>query len=305
MKIQQKQIKNDYLLPASILISAIIIATVWIYTFGLSAGTNTKQAQAPVNNAKTAIVLNQVLPPNGVTIPVVWNNLGKQMIQDGVIDKYKFTSLYSQRGGLNDNEKQLLYGNKNGKLEMNKQNAGFLLNLFWAFGLANKNPILENGPMLDPKYGGNLSLFASTGGWSLAQGDAVAHYSKHTLAMLTKTQQALVERVSQNIYRPCCNNPAYFPDCNHGMAMLGLLELMASQNVSEKDMYKTALQVNSYWFPNTYTTIATYFKKRGVNWSQVNPKEVLGYAYSSASGYKKVLSEVAPSKPQNGSSCGA
>ena len=30
-------------------------------------------------------------------------------------------------------------------------------------------------------------------------------------------------KIAKGIYRPCCNNSTYFPDCNHGMAMLGLL----------------------------------------------------------------------------------
>ena len=71
------------------------------------------------------------------------------------------------------------------------------------------------------------------------------HYSRHTLIKLTQKQQALVDTVSRGIYRPCCGNSAHFPDCNHGMAMLGLLERMASQGASEQDMWKAALTVNS------------------------------------------------------------
>ena len=84
------------------------------------------------------------------------------------------------------------------------------------------------------------------------------HYNRHIFFKLTPEQQALVDKVSRGIYRPCCNNSTHFPDCNHGMAMLGFLELMASQGVSEQDMWKAALAVNSYWFPDTYINIATY-----------------------------------------------
>jgi hypothetical protein len=84
------------------------------------------------------------------------------------------------------------------------------------------------------------------------------------------------------------------------MAMLGLLELMASQGVSEEEMYNIALKVNSYWFPDTYLTIAKYFEKRGVDWDDINPKEILGSAYSSAQGYRQVLAEVAPPQSRSG-----
>ena len=89
------------------------------------------------------------------------------------------------------------------------------------------------------------------------------------------------------------------------MAMLGLLELMASQGASEKEMWKTALVVNSYWFPDTYLTIATYMKNKGVEWKDVSPQEVLGINYSSASGYAQIASKVTMPKQQSGGSCGA
>jgi len=126
------------------------------------------------------------------------------------------------------------------------------------------------------------------------------HYSQHTFFTLTTEQQALVDKVSRGIYRPCCGNSTHFPDCNHGMAMLGLLELMASQGVSEPDMWKTALAVNSYWFPDTYLTIATYMKNKGVDWQNVNPQEMLGINYSSAQGYAQISSQVLKPQEQRG-----
>ena len=48
--------------------------------------------------------------------------------------------------------------------------------------------------------------------------------------------------------------------------MLGLLEIMASQGANEQTMYKTALIVNSYWFPDTYKTIKIYMENKGVDW---------------------------------------
>jgi hypothetical protein len=179
-----------------------------------------------------------------------WDNMGMRMVEAGVIDVEKFENLYSQKGGLTEENKKLLYG-ENNNIVISQDNSGFMLNLLWAFGLSNKNPILENGPMMDPRYGG-AGNFASTGGWTLAKGDAMTHYSMHQFVTLTPEQQLLVEKVAKNVYRPCCDNSTYFPDCNHGMAMLGLLELMASQGASEADMYDVALQVNTLWFPGQY-----------------------------------------------------
>ena len=159
--------------------------------------------------------------------------------------------------------------------------------------------------MVDPRYGG-AGKFASTGGWTLANGDPMKHYSAHALISLTPDQQKLVDEVSRNIYRPCCGNSTHFPDCNHGMAMLGLLELMASQGVSEGDMYKAALAVNSYWFPDTYLNIARYLESKDISWSKSDPKGILGSNFSSSAGYQAILKQIEPATGTGGgSSCGA
>ncbi len=246
---------------------------------------------------------NKAITKEGVELPVRWKDIGAKMIEAGVIDKEKFENLYSQRGGLTEADKKLLYGYDNGNLVITPQNSGIVLNMLWGFGLGNKNSILENGPMMDKRYGG-ADNFASTGGWTLAKGNAMDHYSMHSFITLTPEQQALVEKVSKGIFRPCCDNPTYFPDCNHGMAMLGLLELMAYQGVSEVDMYKTALQVNTLWFPDQYRAIARLFKSKNIDLNTVDPKEILSANYSSASGYQKVLSQIQPQEQTGGVGCG-
>jgi len=244
-----------------------------------------------------------VLPAEGVVLPVRWGDLGVKLISVGVIDRQKFELLYAGRGGLEESERKLLESADNENIKITPENSSFLLNLFWALGLGVKNEILETGPMVDPRYGG-AENFASTGGWTLANGGAMDHYSRHPLVILTPEQQQIVERVSRNIYRPCCGNSVYFPDCNHGMAMLGFLELMASQGVKEEEMYKAALRVNSYWFPDTYLTIAKYFEKRGVGWNEIDPKEILSSAYSSAQGFRQILQQTEPPQSRGGGGCG-
>ncbi len=277
----------------SLAVPAIIILGVYAYSV-------VTKASPP----ETIVDLEQqVVPQEGVVTPIRWGNLGARLVDAGVIDADKLELIYTRRtGGLNKEERLLLSGESEDSLLITRENSGFLLNLFWALGLSNKNEILDFGPMMDSRYGG-AGGFASTGGWTLAKGGAMSHYSRHSFVLLTKEQQELVKRVSQNIYRPCCDNPTHFPDCNHGMAMLGFLGIMAAQGVSEEDMYRYALAVNSYWFPDTYLAIAQYFQTRGIDWNDVNPKEVLGKQYSSASGYGWVLSKLNPLNQSAGSSC--
>lgn len=284
-------------LSVSILISSLVLAGAWMYTSDRSVAAPPQKAS--VADAHASALEEKVLPREGVVLPARWGDVGAKLVSVGAIDADKFTAIYSQRGAFTDEYKKLLLGDDNGNLKITEENAGYLLNLLWALGLANKNSILETGEMTDPRYGG-AGNFASTGGWTLARGGAMEHYSRHKFFNLTDDEQALVERVSRGIYRPCCGNSTHFPDCNHGMAMLGLLELMASQGVSEEGMWKAALAANSYWFPETYLTIATYMESKGVDWDDVNPQEMLGVNYSSSSGYARVASQVAPQRGRSG-----
>ncbi len=258
----------------------------------------------------TAALEKTVLPATGVALPVVWGNLGKQLVDAGVVDMVKLDALYAARGGLPQDMKSFLDGGEKENIIITQENAGTLLNLLWALGLSNKNRILDTGPMRDPRYGG-AGNFASTGGWTLADSGAMSHYGAHSFVTLTADEQALAERVAKNIYRPCCDNPTYFPDCNHGMAMLGLLELMASQDATETQMYQAAFAANSYWFPNEYMNIARYLERKGIAWNSVEPKDLLGANVSSASAYRQIVAELESSQhessqnsSQNGSSNG-
>lgn len=290
----------------SIFFAVFLIAGSLIYSAGLkSKGGNLKNKgdALGITGSSEISLEEKIMPEAGVVLPIKWGDLGKRLVQSGVIDSKKMETLQLTRGGLSQEEKNLLYGDDNGNIIINRENASFLLNLFWALGLGNKNAILEQGPMTDSRYGG-AGNFASTGGWTLGEGSAMNHYSKHEFIVLGPEKQALVERISKNIYRPCCDNSTYFPDCNHGMAMLGLLELMASQGTSEDRMYRIALLVNSYWFPDTYLTIGQYLKNQGRLWESADAREILGPNFSSGSGYGRILAQMTPKDIQGGGGCG-
>src|SRR3989344_6788065 len=294
-EIREKQrAEQMYSLPTVIILASAMLSVAWIYTSKLSPEKKAAQIAQTASASEVATVSpdeEAVLPSSGIELPVTWGDLGAKLSSVGVIDAKRFEQLYSERGEYSEAYKKLLYENNPEKLRMTASNAGYLLNLFWALGLASKNPVLDSGEMANPRYGG-AGNFASTGGWTMAQGNPMDHYSRHKFFNLMPEQQALVEKISKGIYRPCCNNSTHFPDCNHGMAMLGLLELMASQGVSEQEMWQAALAVNSYWFPDTYLTIATYMKNKSVEWKDVKPEEILGENYSSGSGYQKIASQV-------------
>lgn len=296
------------LFAAIVLTQVVDISVKPRFSFSNLSSTQLETATGSNQTTNTGIdpsaIAGEVLPSEGVTLPIRWGNLGQRMIDDGVIDENKFRSLFD--GGFSNQDEQMLSGEINQPIVLTQENSRFILNTLWAFGLSNKNDILENGEMTSKEYGGDASRFASTGGWSIAKGAGFDHYSRHPYITLNDSQQDLVARVAKGIYRPCCGNSTHFPDCNHGMAMLGLLQLMAANGVSEKEMYDVALQVNTIWFPQTYIDLATYFKEQGTDWADVDAQVVLGAEYSSAQGYQQTRQRIQslPQVQQGGGGCG-
>lgn len=273
-------------------IGLVIIAFVLGVTLGPVFSKNV--AQKP--NIDIDLLRKQVLPDEGTTIIIPWKGMGPKLVSLGVIDKEKFEKLFPNQ--ISDNDRDTV--------TINVKNAQFWVDVLWALGLANKTPVLDDGPMTQ---GGKTANFASTGGWNLAKGSAMDHYSKHQLIALTVEQQARVKTIAENIYRPCCNNSTAFPDCNHGMAALALVEMMVAQNWDDNLIYKAILAFNSYWFPQNYLEIAYQQAKNRISWTEVDAKSILGKAFSSASGAGAVRKQVGivPGLTDNigGGSCGS
>jgi hypothetical protein len=192
---------------------------------------------------------------------------------------------------------------------INRDNAYFLLNFFWAWGLTNQNPVLTEGPMM-VKGKDQVGNYASTGGWTIGTKPPTELYASTMIMYLTEEQQDRLLDVASAVYRPCCNNPTHFPDCNHGMAMLGLLELMASQNATADEMFAAAKYVNAFWYPQQMLEVATVFKAtQNVDYAQADARGVVSSKYSSGTGFQAVHQWLASKglleqAPSSGGSCG-
>lgn len=263
------------------------------------------------SSTDASAIYEEINPPQGFEIAAVYGQMGPEMIASGVIDTTKFKTTYEQAGRpLTEEQIDILQNGSNQKIVISLENSYFLLNYFWAVGLANKTKILTEGEMVE--YGGlkEAGNFASTGGWTLSKREAMNYYSKQELIPLTTEQEALVEKVASQIFRPCCNNPTSFPDCNHGMALLGLLELMASQGASETQMFEAAKYVNAYWFPGNYYDLTVYFKnKENKSFAQIDARRLLSKEFSSASGAQAVKQwlvkeGIVAEPPKTGGGCG-
>lgn len=249
------------------------------------------------------ILRSEVLPQSGYKTSVVWKDIGKQLIESGVIDKKKYEQLFS--GAESIDEMKYLDGNWDHKMVINERNSRFMVNTLWALGLINKTKVLDEGSM---KTGQTPTKnFASTAGWTLGEKNAMIYYSSKEIIPLTSEQQNLVKKIAENVYRPCCGNSTAFPDCNHGMAALGFIAIAVSQGVSEQQIYKDLLALNSFWFGQNYVEMAAYFNQQGIKWKDVDPKLALSQQYSSAQGMNRIRQSIQalPGFQTQGGGCSA
>ncbi|MEW5985251.1 MAG: hypothetical protein AB1791_01300 [Chloroflexota bacterium] len=267
----------------------------------------------PTASAETETTAGQtqtVSLPASYTLPATFGTIGPQLVATGAIDYDRFVQLYEQRGRpLTEAQLAILTTGGDTPITIDQENAHFLLNFFWALGLTNQNAVLTEGPMMQNGLE-QVGRFASTGGWTLGIRPATDLYASTALVSLTPQQQERLEEVAAAVYRPCCNNPTLFPDCNHGMAMLGLLELMASQGASVNEMFTAAKYVNTFWFPQQSLELAAFFQAaQGQDFAQIEPRQFVSMNVSSSSGFQAVhqwLTDNGGLKPapNGGSNCG-
>ena len=292
------------------------------FFYGLSQSLESEKTNIPVDTQATASsdvladdttadtvrydqLLQQVAPLSGTTITVKWGDMGQKLIESGAIDLDKFQARYN---GLSEEQQTILLGDELTEITFKPENIQFWTNMLWALGLVQESKVLAEGPIKQRESGENpIEGYASTGGWTLGSKPVTELYNSARLIDLTPEQDELVYRVAENIFRPCCGNHTAFPDCNHGMAVLGLLELLASQGATEDELYQAALTFNVYAFTDSYVRVAAYFTMQDIPWSDVSAQQVLGPDYSSLQGARRIASAVGPiaGAPGQGGSCGA
>lgn len=311
-EILRQQQRTSVLMIAIFLLGALSSYAIWGRPQQAALGVQVPLVP-PTSDAifdMTALV-EQVNPPDGYDLGVSFGDLGPQVLDAGGIDLPAFIALYEASGSpLTEYQIEALTEKTNQQIIINSGNARFLLNFFWAVGLVNANPILTEGPITQ-RSDGQIDRFASTGGWTLGAKPVTDLFASRELILLNPEQQARVEDAAALIYRPCCNNPTLFPDCNHGMAMLGLLELMASQNASMSEMMEAAKYVNAFWFPQQALEMAIFFETAedpNSNFRNAVPALVVGKEMASSSGFADVhqylqANDLLTQMPSNGNSC--
>lgn len=276
------------------------VVTFFLVGLAFYLGTKYQPSKPKVAPSPTPVTAPNILP-SSVDLGVSWREVITKMVKNGAIDREKFLKRHPEA-------EQLLNTASNDNIIVTSQNSALILNLLWPLGISNKAKVLSEGVM-GTKYKDQVGNFASTGGWTLGSREGGKLFNSQTLIRLTPEQEELVKNISANIYRPCCGNSTAFPDCNHGAGMLGFVEIAVVAGIPENEIYKKALALNSYWFPQTYTELAVFFKaKKNISWPDVDPKEILGENYSSGRGYgaisRQLQDEGLVPQVKSGGSCG-
>jgi hypothetical protein len=249
-----------------------------------------------------------VIPPGGYQSQISLKDCVPKLVQHHVIDPAKYFALRRAIGKLPDELSHVLSEPSNQPVRLTRQNAGDYVDLLWPLGLSNHMAANLHSPLL----GLSFSDYASTGGWTLGKHPVGSiYFDKFPIVEMSPAAEALAVRVAKTTFRPCCDNSTFFQDCNHGSALLGVLQLGASQGLSEDDLYREALAFNSFWFPDYYVRTALYFKvARKIEWRDVDPKLVMGPDFSTQSGWQQnvvaklqAIPNLIP-PPRGGANCG-
>lgn len=232
--------------------------------------------QAPFRRAVDAVLPSRPIS-TGLDIARPMANL----VEAGAIDRDKFVAAHQDRGPVPDWVLQALDG-KSQELILSVETAAYNLNLLWPLGLATKATFNADSPV----RGEDLANFASTGGWTVGrENNGAAYFDAVETLALTAGQADLVRRLADNVFRPCCDNSAFFQDCNHGSAMLALLELAAANGRQSAAILELAKAANGFWYPQEYVEIALYFDAiEGLPWSAVPADRALSAEFSSVTG---------------------
>jgi hypothetical protein len=290
-----------------ILVLVSFIAGLWS---GYSLGMNKHDRMVKKEVTDIGKIREKVNPPGGYQLGIWYGDIGPRLLAAGAFKLDEFVDLYKRAGRtLTEDQLMVLTEGSEKEVVFTQSNANFLLNLFWALGLTNQNPVLDQGPIMQ---GGkeNMMNYASTGGWTLAARPVNDLFSSTPIVKLTSDQQERLEEVTIAVYRPCCDNPTHFPDCNHGMAMLGLLELMASQGASKDEMYLAAKYANAYWYPIQTVELAVYFTTRyKLDFTAADARQLVSPQYASLSAFRNVHqwlsnNNLLPQPTGSGNNCG-
>jgi hypothetical protein len=250
----------------------------------------------------------RVVPKTGHQSKISLRDAIIKLTDGGAIDRGKFFQLYSGSGGYPGELEQVLSKPSQSKIHITSSNVSYYTNLLWPLGLSNymaanaESPINSDG----------LDSFASTGGWTLGQAEnGATYFNKLKIVPLTPEQEARVVAIAQSAYRPCCDNSTFFQDCNHGSALLGLLQLGVSEGLSDDELYREALAFNSFWFPDAYIQTALYFEVfNKLSWNRLDPRTIMGFDYSAISGWQRNVAMRVASVPglvpgaEGGAGCG-
>ncbi|MEO5326460.1 hypothetical protein PV773_24405 [Mesorhizobium sp. CC13] len=283
------------------------------WTNRVAAGSLTDQAEVPGSPATSEYPLFEeasakVLPPNGYLSSIALKDSIVRLVRQGVLDQGKFLGLRQRAGKGPDKLADALSEPLNEPIHLTGENANDYVNLLWPIGLANH----MEGNVTSPLFTVRLPSFSSTAGWTLGDhNEGSVYFNKFSIVEMTQAEEALAIRLAKSTFRPCCNNSTFFQDCNHGSALLGVLQLGASQGLSEADLYREALAFNSFWFPDYYVRTALYVKiVRRQEWEEVDPKEIMSEKFSAQGPWQQnvqtaleTMPDLIP-KPRKGANCG-
>jgi hypothetical protein len=185
-------------------------------------------ARSPTSRFR--IDVDEVIPRRGVRAGIVFGDSIVKLVVCGALDPDRYRSVVGS--GELPVWVERLFAAPSEPIVLTTESAPYLLHLLWPLGLSTRAGFNEQSPVNTVRFS-----FASTGGWTLGRArNGSEYFNRIDAVRLTRSQEARILAVATTTFRPCCDNSTLFQDGNHGSALLGLLELAASQGASTEEL---------------------------------------------------------------------
>lgn len=138
---------------------------------------------------------------------------------------------------------------------------------------------------LIPKEGSSWQNYSWQGGPITFTADGGSSGYKKLVAMdkeiidLSTSEKTRFDKLTkEEIYHPCCDGPVQGCECEHAVALRGLVKFMLKEDKNDEEIKKQSFEWLKYFFQQHYVNVAKYLQNQGKDIAIMGPGKEFGLA---------------------------
>lgn len=99
------------------------------------------------------------------------------------------------------------------------------------------------------------------------------------IADLSASEKTRFDKLTtEEIYHPCCDGPVQGCECEHAVALRGLVKFMLKEGKNDDEIKKQSFEWLKYFFQQHYVNVAKYLQNQGKDIAMMGPGKEFGLA---------------------------